>query len=194
MKKILLLLLLLLTISHTNAQGIVGKWRCTHEFLQDLGLRYENMQGYYVFKKNGKFTVKISGNNKITNARRYDYFNGKEYTMYAKHANFRIMSVKAKGRYKIVDGRITTYVKSNSAKCYVSPGYEQPEINGTEGVYAQLELWGLDTNYSSASVMADFQEKTIKKEKRGLWTWTNASLHFHGDTLTVGKFIRMVRK
>ena len=188
-------IILLLSIPQiSNAQNIIGKWECPKEFLNSVGFINKDVHGYYLFKKNGKFSLRISGTRQTGYVYRGEYYDGREFRTYKTHGKFCIMSVKVKGRYEIVDGRITTYVKPKDSKIYVSPGLNQPEFNGREGVVEQQWKRMDDRHYNIASTVAEFQENTIKTERRGLWTWTKASMQFNKDTLTVGKFIKLVRR
>ncbi len=57
----LIITLIVSTFSAANAGGITGKWKCSKEFIDGLGLYYNQMGGHYEFKKDGTFTVKIKG-------------------------------------------------------------------------------------------------------------------------------------
>ena len=56
MKRFCIIFFLLLAMTYSaQAQDITGKWKCSKELLDRLQLRYDDIKGHYIFKKNGKF-------------------------------------------------------------------------------------------------------------------------------------------
>lgn len=71
MKKILFIILMVLSIlPAAEAQNVVGKWKCSEEFLHGLGTRFIQMRGRYHFKKDSTFTIKIKGRGRNWPARK----------------------------------------------------------------------------------------------------------------------------
>ena len=102
MKKVIFILTVMFTMAvSANAEGINGKWKCSKEFLDGLGLHYPDMHGHYKFKKDGTFKVKINGIQR-TSAKftltGYGYQKPKNY-----HAMHRRIYIKVSGIYKIVN-------------------------------------------------------------------------------------------
>lgn len=192
MKKLNIIFFLLLgLVTAVQAQDIVGKWKCSKEILDRLNLGYEVINGYYTFSKNGKFKLKIKGSKSITRFNTgIDQFS-KIYKTPSKHRNFYI---KASGKYMIKDGKITTVVKPEDVKPYVSISEKQPRIPDTSTSDYEYRMIEMKTRaYNEASLVADVQSNMIRAEKYFMWSWRDLSVRQTADSLVIGKIIKCSR-
>lgn len=109
-------------LSTAGAQSITGKWKCSEDFLNSLGISimYKSMKGYYKFKKDSTFTAIINGENVKSRMRK---FGNKMY-----YTRRRTIYIKVKGTYSMTDSTITTTVKPENIFCYVDAGERVQEM------------------------------------------------------------------
>lgn len=159
-------------LSYTHAQSIVGKWKCSKEFLELLGLNSNNIRGRYRFRKDSTFTVSI-------NAGSMRWPSGNPN---------RSVYVVAKGRYSIANNKITTFVKPDDIDCNVDFNVEDPDFPPS-GMWRRVSAATYDSNMAEAS----FQEATLRREKYFLWKWLNAPFMLKKDSLVIGGLIELRR-
>lgn len=192
MKRFCIIFFLLLAMSYSvQAQDITGKWKCSKELLDRLQLRYDDIKGHYIFKKNGKFKLKIKG---IKRTQKYwgdiDAYN-RTYTM---HSNHRPLSIMVSGRYEIKNEKVSAYVKPKDVKVYVDEGANPPcipDINTSDYEYREIEDQRL--RYNDNSYKANIQASMIKAEKWFMWSWRDLSVRQTGDSLVIGKIIKLTK-
>ncbi|MDE6807472.1 MAG: hypothetical protein K2I98_03310 [Prevotella sp.] len=187
----LIITLIVSTFSAANAGGITGKWKCSKEFIDGLGLYYDQMKGHYKFKKNGTFIVEING------VERTVAFSEVSRGLKAKfiHANHRQMYIKVKGTYKIVNDSISTTVRPEDVKCYIQPGQDYPappDANDNRYTLAEKE-WKQDL-YDKEVFWSETQAQTVKNELMHIWIWNKEPVTVNKKTLTIGNKTTFTRK
>ncbi len=106
MKKLLFSIFVICCMTLTStAQCVVGKWKCPAEFLDSLGLQYNDMSGYYKFKRNGTFVVKINGVRRVRKYSTVMNYSKKPDIITSAH---KMIYIKVKGTYEVVKNRIST--------------------------------------------------------------------------------------
>lgn len=109
------------------AKGIVGKWICPKEETAQLNLGYEDIQCIYKFKRNGCFTLKISGETLV---------NLGKYTNDYNH--FRRGYIVLKGQYRIENGQISSIVENKDIECFADE--TEDYIDDTDRTPASLTV------------------------------------------------------
>ena len=182
---------MLMMAASANAKGITGKWKCSKDFINSLGLYYDEMKGHYKFKKNGTFTVKINGVERTT-----AYGDtGRGLKADITHSKHRQMYIKVKGTYKIVNDSITTTVRPEDVKCYIQPGQDYPEApDANDGKYAMLDKEWRRRMYDRELVWNEAQEQTVKNELMHVWTWDKEPVVITQKTLSIGDKATFKRK
>ena len=177
MKKFFCIIIALLTLFFTaGAQNITGKWKCSKDFLNSLGTAYVEMRGYYKFKKDSKFSIKIHGR-----GLRF----GRGYKNISKH---RTIYINVKGTYSIAGNTITTTVKPEDVSCYIDTGLNAPEMPTAYEAdrRAMAEYNWKNNTYEQGKSQAHFQEETVKNELMYVWNWTCEPVTVTKKTLTIG--------
>ena len=174
--------ILMMAVS-ANAKGITGKWKCSKEFIEGLGLHYNQMKGHYKFKKDGTFTVKINGV-KLTVAYSETGWGPKADITHAKH---RQMYIKVKGTYKIVNDSISTTVRPEDVKCHIQPGQDYPEApDANDNRYVQSMKYFEQMMYDQEILWNEAQKQTVNNELMHVWTWDKEPVVITKKTLSVG--------
>ncbi|MDO4932647.1 MAG: hypothetical protein Q4E63_08410 [Prevotellaceae bacterium] len=188
MRRLLLIFtVMLFTLSNVSAQDITGKWKCSKEILDRLNLGYNNINGYYKFYRNGKFKLLVKGR-KHTGGYGGIRLNGQQYNYSSKH---RLMYFKAKGRYKVENGRITTSVKPKDVKAYVDISGNPPRIADAKTSNLDYYMTEIsERSYNSSATMADVQSTMIRAEKWFMWSWRDLSVRLTSDSLVIGRIIK----
>ena len=192
MKRFCIIFFLFLVMAYSvQAQDITGKWKCSKELLDRLQLRYDAIKGHYIFKKNGKFKLKIKG---IKRTQKYwggrDAYN-RTYTI---HSNHRPLSIMVSGRYEIKNEKVSAYVKPKDVKVYVGISARTPRIpdaDTNDFDYSMIQFY--NKLYDSDSSKADIQANMIKAEKWFMWSWRDLSVRQTGDSLVIGKIIKLTK-
>lgn len=175
-----------------SAQDITGKWECSKELLDRLQLRYDTMKGHYTFKKNGKFTLRIKGTKNIMK-----YSGGialRSNKFYTSHSTHRPLSIKVSGKYVVKDGKVSAYVKLKDVKVNVGISARTPRIpdaDTNDFDYSMIQFY--NKLYDSDSSQADIQANMIKTEKWFMWSWRDLSVRQTGDSLVIGKIIKLTK-
>lgn len=192
MKRFYIIFFLLLSMAYTmRAQDITGKWKCSKELLGRLQLRYDNIKGYYTFKKSGRFKLRIKGM-KRTNG--YWGTVGLDNKFHTTHSNHRPLSIRISGKYEIKDGKVSAYVKQKNVKVYVGEGINPPRVPYTNtNTYEYWDIERQERWYNNASFNADIQANMIKAEKWFMWSWRDLSVRQAGDSLVIGKIIKLTK-
>ena len=175
-KVIIIIIALFCMLPIADAQNIVGKWKCSKEFLEGLNTRFGNMRGKYKFKKDSTFIIKIHGGDGII------LHIGRWSTPR------RSLYIKVKGCYCIADGKITTNVKSGDVNCDINIGMDIPPEPTTyeAGRTGMIGYGMIKSSYNRDQNQATFQEETIKNELIHVWNWDKEPITVTKKTLTVG--------
>ena len=192
MKKAMFILtaMLMMAVS-ANAKGITGKWMCSKEFIEGLGLHYDQMKGHYKFKKNGTFTVKING---VKRTVAYGD-TGRGLKADINHAKHRQMYIKVKGTYKIVNDSISTTVRPEDVKCHIQPGQDYPTPpDANDNRYVQSTKYFEQLLYDRELLWNEAQARTVKNELMHMWVWDKEPVSITDKTLFVGNKITFKRR
>lgn len=168
MKKILFIIIMMLSVlPAAEAQNVVGKWKCSQEFLHGLGTGFIQMRGRYHFKKDSTFTIKIKG--------RGQKFYGKN-----------TLQIRIKGTYSISHSAITTKVVPNDVTCYINFGMDIPKTPSFTDETAMLRYDMENNHYELFESMSRTQEETIKRDLLEVWNWNREPLEVTKKTMKVG--------
>ena len=193
MKRFCIIFILLFGMAYSmSAQDITGKWECSKELLDRLQLRYDTMKGQYTFKKNGKFTLRIKGTKTII--KNYGGINLRTNKFYTRHSTYRPLSIKVSGKYVVKDGKVSAYVKLKDVKVNVGISARTPRIpdaDTNDFDYSMIQFY--NKLYDSDSSQADIQANMIKAEKWFMWSWRDLSVRQTGDSLVIGKIIKLTK-
>ena len=193
MKRFCIIFFLLFGIAYSvQAQDITGKWKCSKELLGRLQLRYDNIKGYYVFKKNGKFILMIKGTKTII--KNYGGINLRTNKFYTRHSTYRPLSIKVSGKYEVKDGKVSAYVKLKDVKVNVGISARTPRIpdaDTNDFDYSMIQFY--NKLYDSDSSQADIQANMIRAEKWFMWSWRDLSVRQTADSLIIGKIIKLTK-
>lgn len=185
MKKLLFSIFVISCMALTStAQCVVGKWKCPAKFLDSLGLQYNDMSGYYKFKKNGTFVVKINGVRRVRKYSTVMNYSKKPEKITSAH---KMIYIKVKGTYEVLDNRISTKVEPKDVYCFIDPGLcpaEGPDIDDNDDVMRMKE-WRQD-RYDDAAFNARVQAQTVKDDLMRFWVWNNEPLTVTKETLSIG--------
>ena len=193
MKRFCIIFFLLFGMAYSmSAQDITGKWECSKELLDRLQLRYDNIKGYYVFKKNGKFILMIKGTKTII--KNYGGINLRTNKFYTRHSTYRPLSIKVSGKYEVKDGKVSAYVKLKDVKVNVGISARLPRIpdaNTNEYDYRMTNFY--NDLYNKDSFDTDIQSNMIRAEKWFMWSWRDLSVRQTADSLIIGKIIKLTK-
>ena len=193
MKRFCIIFFLLFGMAYSmSAQDITGKWKCSKELLGRLQLRYDNIKGYYVFKKNGKFILRIKGTKTII--KNYGGINLRTNKFYTRHSTYRPLSIKVSGKYEVKDGKVSAYVKQKDVKVNVGISARLPRIpdaNTNEYDYRMTDFY--NDLYNKDSFDTDIQSNMIRAEKWFMWSWRDLSVRQTADSLIIGKIIKLTK-
>ena len=193
MKQFCIIFFLLLVMAHSvQAQDITGKWKCSKELLDRLQLHNDNIKGYYTFKKNGKFKLRIKGTKTII--KNYGGIELRTNKFYTRHSTYRPLSIKVSGKYEVKDGKVSAYVKLKDVKVYVGISARLPRIpdaNTSEYDYRMTQFY--NERYDFDTSETDIQANMIKAEKWIMWSWRDLSVRQAGDSLIIGKIIKLTK-
>lgn len=193
MKQFCIIFFLLLGITYSvQAQDITGKWKCSKELLDRLQLHNDNIKGYYTFKKNGKFKLRIKGTKTII--KNYGGIELRTNKFYTRHSTYRPLSIKVSGKYEVKDGKVSAYVKLKDVKVYVGISARLPRIpdaNTSEYDYRMTQFY--NERYDFDTSETDIQANMIKAEKWFMWSWRDLSVRQAGDSLIIGKIIKLTK-
>ena len=193
MKRFCIIFILLFGMAYSmSAQDITGKWECSKELLDRLQLRYDTMKGQYTFKKNGKFTLRIKGTKTII--KNYGGINLRTNKFYTRHSTYRPLSIKVSGKYVVKDGKVSAYVKLKDVKVNVGISARTPRIpdaDTNDFDYSMIQFY--NKLYDSDSSQADIQANMIRAEKWFMWSWRDLSVRQTGDSLVIGKIIKLTK-
>ena len=193
MKKILVLIFVICCMTLTStAQSVVGKWKCPAEFLDSLGLQYHDMYGYYKFKRNGTFVVKINGVEMIRKFSIIMNYGKKPEKITSAH---KMIYIKVKGTYEVVNNRISTKVAPDGVYCFIDPGLspaEGPDADDNDYV-ARMKEWR-QQRYDDAAFDAKIQAQTVKEDLMRFWIWNNEPLTVTKESLAIGDKFCFKRK
>ena len=205
MKKILIIILTMFCmLPSAEAQNVVGKWKCSQEFLHSLGTRFIQMRGRYHFKKDSTFTIKIKGwgegaalkrknrgwssyirksNGTIELTKRPEYFASKPS-----------LQIRIKGTYSVSNGTITTKVVPNGIYCYIESGSDIPVAPSLNNDAAMLRYIMGNRMHENFSSLARTQEETIKRDYMRVWNWDHEPLEVTKKTMKVGDKVKFKKK
>ena len=101
------------------------------------------------------------------------------------------MYFKAKGRYKVENGRITTNVNPKDVKAYVDISAKPPKIADAKTSNLDYYITEIsEDSYNSSATMADVQSTMIRAEKWFMWSWRDLSIRLTTDSLVIGRIIK----
>lgn len=193
MKRFCIIFFLLLGITYSvQAQDITGKWKCSKELLDRLQLHNDAIKGHYTFKKNGKFKLRIKGTKTII--KNYGGIELRTNKFYTRHSTYRPLSIKVSGKYEVKDGKVSAYVKLKDVKVYVGISARLPRIpdaNTSEYDYRMTQFY--NERYDFDTSETDIQANMIKAEKWFMWSWRDLSVRQAGDSLIIGKIIKLTK-
>ncbi|MDE6012176.1 MAG: hypothetical protein K2G91_05510 [Prevotella sp.] len=187
----MIITLIVSTFSAANAGGITGKWKCSKEFIDGLGLYYDQMKGHYKFKKDGTFTVKINGRERTSKYAEV----GSGRKAYFVHAEFRQICIKVNGTYKIINDSISTTVRPEDVKCHIQPSRDYPDaIDAKDSEYA-IRMKEMEQRwYDNEKFFNETQAQTVKNELMHMWVWNKEPVTVNKKTLTIGNKATFTRK
>ena len=193
MRKLLILILVISSMVLTStAQSITGKWKCPAEFLDSLGLQYNDMTGYYKFKRNGTCVVKIDGVKRVRKHSSVMHYGEKPLTITSAH---RMIYIKVKGTYEVVNNCISTKVDPKGVYCFIDPGIRpSQEVDAGDNEYVARMKEMRQENYERAASNARVQAQTVKDELMRFWVWDNEPLVVTKETLSIGDKFCFKRK
>ena len=172
-----LVVLVLLSIQLTFAQRLEGKWQCTKESLQEMGLGYAGIKGKCTFKKNGTFTLVIKGRSLL----------GHNYWP------FRTMSVKVSGKYAVEGNSIMSTIDAKDIKVYVQPEKDDPDLDPETEAKRRYTTWdAASRRYEMLLQNCEVQEQTIREKILELWTWNGLPVSYAGkNNVSIGNLIKL---
>ena len=89
---------------------------------------------------------------------------------------------------------MSAYVKPKDVKVYVDEGANPPcipDITTSDYEYRDIEDQRL--RYNDNSYKASIQANMIKTEKWFMWSWRDLSVRQTGDSLVIGKIIKLTK-
>ena len=190
MKRILLIIAAAFCLlPSAQARGIEGKWYCSKAFFDSLGVTlYSKIKGYYKFKADGTFSVRINGEIQSSPSSEYFTVGVRKNPKWMKdNARFQTLLMKVKGIYSIEGNKITTKVDSDDVFVYIDTGLDYPEDTGIWVSRAEISWKNLRrVGYENAEYHAGVHARTIKREKMSVWNWDAVPITVAGDSLQVG--------
>lgn len=192
MKKTMLILIAMFAMAMpSNAKGLTtGKWKCSKEFIDSLKLYYDEMNGYYKFKKDGTFTIKIKGIERTS--AKAEIGTTKPYNLHAKH---RRIYIKIKGTYKTEDNSITTYVRPEDVYCYIEPGRDRPDPPDADTHEYVIRMKETQQRmYDQEVYWNKVQAETVKRELMHVWLWNKEPVTITKNRLSIGNKAIFERK
>lgn len=196
MKKILFIIIMMLSVlPAAEAQNVVGKWKCSQEFLHGLGTLFIQMRGRYHFKKDSTFTIKIKGRGqrlgrKPKNEKNYVHVTTSRGVVVSKSpSNINSLStlqIRVKGTYSVSDGTISTKVAPEDVSCYVDSGIYMPDAPSLTNDSDMLRYKMRTSWYEHRLSLSNTQEETIKRDLLEVWNWNREPLEVTKKTMKVG--------
>ena len=197
MKKMMLVIMaLVMLLPLAQARGIVGKWYCSQTVLDSLGVGiYPKITGYYKFKDDGTFTVRISG--ELQMERPGDFspvWTRKPPKWRRTNAKYQTLLIKVKGSYTTDGNAITTKVDSGDVDVYIDTGLDYPEDTGIWASRGEI-YWKVHNQrrYEAAESHASVHAATIRRERMHVWRWTAEPLSVTADSLRIGSKFRLYK-
>ena len=174
-RKIIVMVMLTITIITTaNAQSVVGKWQCTKEFIESLGLGYWNLEEYCKFKKNGTFKAKL---------------HRKRFTKSSSGGIEQNKSVLVNiyGTYRIENNQLSTTVTYNDVSCYVESLHDKnPYIDKQDEETNNMRMQARrEVAYDNEMNMSERIADNIKNSVVQQWNWRNKPLEVTKNGLTI---------
>lgn len=183
-----------------QAHGIEGKWYCSKAFLDSLGLGviryYPNIKGYYKFKKDGTFNVRIDGNMLSERSSEAIHVFAKRNPRWMKgNAKYKTLLIKVKGRYRLDGDRITARVDTNDVYVSIDTGLDYPDEPDAWTSWREFYFKNSKRNmYEVAEEHAAKQAKAIKRGMVHVWQWKELPVKVTEDTLLVGGTLAFTKK
>ncbi|MBE6331450.1 MAG: hypothetical protein E7070_03950 [Bacteroidales bacterium] len=171
MGKFAITLLLCLFCHCSFAQKITGRWHCTAETISQCRLGFQVVNCTYKFKKDGTMIIKIKG---------YSYAGQKLYSGDYEHLYTGGMTIK--GRYFVLDGKITSQVTKEDIETYASDIPNTTESDNTPAYVAHVEYQGED-RYRSVKEM-ELRRRVM--DYPFLWDWKDVPICYSGKRLKIG--------
>ncbi len=171
-----------------TVRNLTGKWKCSGEFLHNVGIGpfFPHLSGYYKFRKNGTFTIRINGAQHHSWRDEVYTYSGKLEKLGSDIA--KSAYIKVKGTYTIEDGRITTAVRPADVKFYFDQGRSHPDIDNPELQDRNPRWYDMEVSfYEQQEKFYEQMGETVKRELMPLWTWRNESVVVTEDELLIGR-------
>ena len=177
-----LVIMLTFSFSRTRAQDIVGKWKCSEEFLGSLGFNSDRMSGQCRFKKDGTFEVKINGRKIVSYVA--DAYSSPQIR--DSPSSQRLMTVRIKGTYQVKDDSISTTVSPDGVYCYIEAG-DYPEPVDIRDSKMTMELKDIEQQiFENRQSEADRKSDAIKKKMLQFWQWDKEPVRMTKRHLMIG--------
>lgn len=188
MQRYLMLFLVVLSIYFsccTHAQNIVGKWKCSEEFLGSLGFKSDRMSGQCKFMKNGMFEVKINGRNSVSYVAD-SYSSPQSGKFKTSPSSHRLTTVRIKGTYQIENDSISTTVTPDGVFCYIETGNYPEPVNISDSKMT-MDLKDIEQFiYENRVSEAEGQTKNIKEKMLKFWQWEKEPVRMTKRHLMIG--------
>ena len=201
MKRILLIIAAAFCLlPSAQARGIVGKWYCSKAFFDSLGLGvmryYPNIKGYYKFKKDGTFNVRIDGNRLSERSSEANHVFAKKNPRWMKgNAKYQTLLIKVRGLYRFEGNRITAKVDTNDVYVDIDTGLDYPDEPGASASWNEFYFKNSKRNiYEVAEQHAVKQAKVIKGGNMHIWQWKELPVTVTKDTLWIGGAMAFTKK
>lgn len=177
MKRIMCVLLVMLCLfACVDAQDIVGRWKGSKKINEQLNIPEEYVRVRYKFRKDSTFYMKVYGD---TDLSRHKYSFGRPYS--------RWIRLSVKGRYEIVDGRITTYVTADNVSSSVDDnGYSVLDRNDFFLLTSKIRFGKvIAQERKRVPRYAVFLLRKVLSDCSFLWDWDNVPITVTKKTLIV---------
>lgn len=188
---------LLFFIVSVQAQDIVGKWYCSNEFLDSLGVSsyYDDLSGSIEFNKDATFVLRIEGSGLVSRSSAFTEKAWGTPLHRRRKTRYRNLFVRVKGTFCVESGRVTTTVVPQDVICYVGSGRKSQNLSDVEDDEFEMK-WKLfqQSAYENAESNAERMANTIKTERKHLWEWNNEHIMVTDDSLLVGNGKKFIKK
>ncbi len=184
MKRVFLILLIIFCmLPSVDAKQLHGKWKAQYEYPDSIILLYPKVKCKYTFKDDGSFMLKLKGKKRLTwkNARFVSFAN-------------RTTRVKVRGKYKIANGTISTFINPKDAKSRIYSEVDTPDapdLGADE--YSLRRQEHQNQCYNQGKTVAEVLSQTVKEELGEFWEWHNLPIVITNDTVKIGGTIKLYR-
>lgn len=172
-----------------NTKNLKGKWKCTGDFLQDIGIGYyyPELRVSCTFKDDGSFVTRINGISH--HSFRKEVFSGSRLVTMRSNRS-KTAYIKVKGTYRLEDGKITTMVSGGDVECSFDNDQDHPNLSNPQLTQNNLRIYEMeDRQYDEREKRSEQMGETLQQEMASLWTWTNEPVIVASKRLFIGRKI-----